>query len=195
MSLDDLLFESQDSLKVATVEQDSDLVVLFVACQLKHATCPYCSISSNSIHSSYSRTIKDLPAFGNKVFISLKVRKFYCRNADCEKLLFAERFDGHFAPYKRMSDRLQNKLLKIALLTGGNAGEKLCRTLSIPISSSTLIRLIHKQEPDVPITSEAIGIDDWAFKKGINYGTAIIDLNQRKIIDLLPDRESQTVEN
>jgi len=136
-----------------------------------------------------------LPAFGNKVSIRLKVRKFYCHNSDCEKSIFAERFDGHFTPYKRVSDRLRKKLLKIALLTGGNAGEKLCKTLCIPVSSSTLIRLIHQQEPDAPITQEAIGIDDWAFRKGISYGTVIIDLNQRKIIDLLPNREAKTVEN
>jgi len=39
------------------------------------------------------------------------------------------------------------------------------------------------------------GINDWAFKKGINYGTAIIDLEQYRVIDLLRDREAQTVEN
>lgn len=47
----------------------------------------------------------------------------------------------------------------------------------------------------IPATSDALGIDDWAFKKGTNYGTAIVDLKQRRIIDLLPDREASTVEN
>ena len=100
---------------------------------------------------------------------------------------------NHFSPYKRSSDRLREKLLKIALLSGGNAGEKLCITLNIPVSSSTLIRLIHEQELKDPPPSEALGIDDWAFKKGINYGTAIVDLKRHKIIDLLPDRETLTV--
>ena len=35
----------------------------------------------------------------------------------------------------------------------------------------------------------------FAFSKGINYGTAIVDLEQHRIVDLLPDREAQTVEN
>ncbi|MBE7169534.1 MAG: ISL3 family transposase [Williamsia sp.] len=34
-----------------------------------------------------------------------------------------------------------------------------------------------------------------AFRKDINYGTAIVDLNLHKVVDLLPDRETATVEN
>lgn len=83
----------------------------------------------------------------------MNTRKFYYSNPDCDKKLFAERFDGHFTRYKRTSDRLRDKLLKVALLTGGNAGEKLCKTLNIPVSGSTLIRLIHQQELIAPLTS------------------------------------------
>jgi len=43
-------------------------------------------------------------------------------------------------------------------------------------------------------TPSHIGIDDWAYKKGHTYGTAIIDLKNRRIIDLLPDREASSVE-
>lgn len=43
------------------------------------------------------------------------------------------------------------------------------------------------------VTSGVIGIDDWAFKKGNTYGTIIVDLRQNKVIDLLADRESETI--
>lgn len=36
-------------------------------------------------------------------------------------------------------------------------------------------------------------MDDWAFKKGRNYGTIIVDLINKKVIDLLPDREAGTL--
>jgi transposase len=39
-----------------------------------------------------------------------------------------------------------------------------------------------------------IGIDDWAWRRGQRYGALICDLERRKIIDLLPDREPATVE-
>src|SRR5690606_11806171 len=43
------------------------------------------------------------------------------------------------------------------------------------------------------ITSGIVGVDDRAFKKGRNYGTIIVDLEHRKAIDLLPDRETDTL--
>lgn len=176
------------------VERTDDLAIIYVQKTSRSATCPYCKELSVSVHSYYFRKLRDLPAFGNKVCIHLKTRKFYCNNARCARRLFAERFNTHFSPYKRCSDRLRQKLLEIALLSGGNAGEKLCKTLSIPVSSSILIRLIHEQDLAEAAPSEALGIDDWAFKKGINYGTAIVDLKRHKIIDLLADREAATVE-
>jgi transposase len=38
-----------------------------------------------------------------------------------------------------------------------------------------------------------IGIDDWAFKKGLRYGTILVDLERHYPIDLLPDRQVETV--
>ena len=34
------------------------------------------------------------------------------------------------------------------------------------------------------------GIDDWAWKKGMNYGTVIVDLERRHVVDVLPDRSA-----
>ncbi len=39
-----------------------------------------------------------------------------------------------------------------------------------------------------------IGIDDWAWKRGQRYGSIICDLERRRVVDLLPDREPGTVE-
>jgi transposase len=47
-----------------------------------------------------------------------------------------------------------------------------------------------------PCTAPAprvLGIDDWAWKKRHRYGTILCDLEAGKVIDLLPDRESETV--
>jgi transposase len=39
-----------------------------------------------------------------------------------------------------------------------------------------------------------VGIDDWACERGQRYGTIVCDLERRRIVDILPDRDAATVE-
>jgi transposase len=45
-----------------------------------------------------------------------------------------------------------------------------------------------------PITAQSsvAGIDDWAWRKGTNYGTIIVDLERRQVVGLLADRSAAT---
>lgn len=49
---------------------------------------------------------------------------------------------------------------------------------------------------EAPLLEEprVTGLDDWAFRKGRNYGTIIVDQESGKSIDRLPDRDSETVQ-
>ncbi len=38
------------------------------------------------------------------------------------------------------------------------------------------------------------GVDDWAFRRNCRYGTLVCDLERRRIVALLPDREKATVQ-
>lgn len=38
-----------------------------------------------------------------------------------------------------------------------------------------------------------LGVDDWAFRKGHRYGTILVDLERRNIVDLLKDRKAETL--
>ncbi|WPV66544.1 ISL3 family transposase [Chitinophaga sp. LS1] len=191
-----LIFD-YDALELDLLEYkiDAGHITIFMRSRKRSQSCPLCNALSTRLHSYYHRSFRDLPVFDNKVLIKLKCRKFYCENEACARKIFVEPLKNAFSRYSRVTNRLSKKLLNIALLVGGNMGARLSNTLNIATSSSTFIRLIHKQKMPQNLETNAVGIDDWAYKKGQNYGTAIIDLNSRKIIDLLPDRESKTVED
>jgi transposase len=42
------------------------------------------------------------------------------------------------------------------------------------------------------MTPRLLGVDDWAWRKGRSYGTILCDLEQHRVVDLLPDRLAET---
>jgi transposase len=60
-------------------------------------------------------------------------------------------------------------------------------------SRDTILRLVHQAEPPALREPHVIGLDDWAWKRRLRYGTLICDLEQGLPIDVLPDRTVETV--
>lgn len=63
----------------------------------------------------------------------------------------------------------------------------------MPVSGDTLLRMIRAAEFEPPKAPRVVGIDDWAWRKGQRYGTIICDLERGRILELLPDRNADTV--
>ncbi|WP_199872949.1 ISL3 family transposase [Inediibacterium massiliense] len=179
---------------IFNIEISSKNIYLYVISTKNISICPLCNKTSKRIHSRYYRTLKDLPILGYPLEIIMICRKFFCDNPCCHRKVFTERFPDFIKPYSRRTDRLDNYLRFFAFSTSSNAMANILKKIPMSVSKNTLIRILRNTDIQVNCDVKYIGVDDFAFKKGNNYGTLICDLISHKPIDLLPDRKSKTFE-
>jgi transposase len=126
-----LLNLQADHYKLDHVEIKPDALTLILESRSKRCRCPTCHKYSNHIHSTYQRSIQDLPCFALKTQILLIVQKYYCRNLHCPQKIFTERSNEAIAPYKRMTNRLSELLSSMIIQLSGRCAARLCRLLHI----------------------------------------------------------------
>jgi len=67
--------------------------------------------------------------------------------------------------------------------------QALGQRLLLPVSKDTFLRSVRAAAAADAGAARVIGLDDWAWRKGQRYGTLICDLERRRVIDRMPDRE------
>lgn len=177
---------------ITAVSFTADLIAIAVKPSQDTSNCPGCSVSSNRIHSHYIRTAADLPWQGRRVILRVTVRRFRCPNGGCSQRIFCERL-SHLAAWAQTTDRLSEAHRLIGLALGGEAGSRLTNHLAVPTSPDTLLRRVKRTPHQSHPTPRFLGVDDFAFRRGESYGTILMDLERRVVVDLLPDRAAGTL--
>ena len=155
--------------------------------------CPGCGQGSTRRHGRYVRHLTDFPAHGRSVQVRLSVRRFRCVASHCPTTTFSEQVPDCLAcRYGRRTGRFQDLVAYLGRAMGGRPAQALGRRLRFGLSKDTFLRGAASGGRTMGCEPRVIGIDDWAWRKGQRYGTLICYLEQRAVIDLLPDRELQS---
>ncbi|MFP1629729.1 ISL3 family transposase [Streptomyces sp. 5K101] len=190
LSWDTLVFVGIDDVEIEAVTAAFGTVEVVAKGRAGGGLCPDCGRFSVRVHDRYQRSLKDLPLAGQGFVIRLTVRRFICGSADCPRRTFAEPFSRLTAPYARFTTRLNRALERVGLALAGRAGARLTAQLGFGAGRMTLLRRVMALPDPQFSTPRVLGVDDFAIRRGQTYSTVLTSVEDHRVVDVLPTRES-----
>ena len=122
--------------------------------------------------------------------VRLLLSRWRCAHEKCERQTFTDRLPTVASPYARRTTRVVEIVGLLGHSTGGRPGERLMQRLGMPVSDDTILRQLKRDAAVAHCASEirVVGIDDWSWRRATRYGTIMVDLERRSVVDILDDR-------
>ena len=76
---------------------------------------------------------------------------------------------------------------------GRSGRARLATHLAAAVSRSTLLRLVRARPDPAVGQVRALGVDDFAWRRVHSYGTVLVDLEARRVVDLLDERSADAL--
>ncbi|MDQ1073751.1 ISL3 family transposase [Streptomyces canus] len=189
-TVDDVLIPGIN-VRVEGVSHCSDILPVEAVSTARPGRCPDCQKQARRVHSMYQRTLNERPLGPRRVIVRLRVRRYFCDRKCCSRKTFVEQVPGLSERHRRSRTGLTGWLRSIAIELGGRPAARLCRRLRLTAGRTQLLRLLR-----APMVSarapRVLGVDEFAFRKGCTYGTVLVDVEAGRVVDVLPDRTSET---
>lgn len=167
--------------------EDQEYRVWLQTMQRSHR-CPTCKARTKRVHGYRTQTIQSRLIEDKSVKIYLKKRRYLCTNCHCtfyESLSFVGRYQRHTYSLE------QQALTYVGDHSFKSAG------LMVGLSTNRVLRLFDKRKIKATrVLPKVIAIDE--FKGDADkekFQTIVVDVQDKRIIDVLPDRRSKTIEN
>ena len=145
MELDGLIKELDKKLIIIKKEIINGIIYIYCDTEKQKTKCKYCGQESENVHSTYTRTVSDLPIQNYKVKLIINVKKYFCNNAKCQHTTFAEPLEfieDNAIRTKRLDDYING----IGLKTSSKDAERQLKSTHVNISNNTILRIIKKNK-------------------------------------------------
>ena len=149
----------------------------------KEVNCPRCAAETSKIHDYRTQIVKDCEAFGKKVELVLRKRRYVC--TCCDKR-FAE--PNTFLPkYHRMTSRLIGTVIE--KLSDERSFTSVARETGL--STSTVIRIFdHVNYPALKVCPSVLSIDEFKGNTGgEKFNVILCDPKSKRVLDILSERK------
>ena len=187
------MFPQLAGLVIGSVQAGAGAIVVHVTSTGVPVACPGCG-AAGRVHGYVDRQPADLPVGGQRVLVRLRFRRLRCATVGCERQTFREPLPGLAEPYQRRTVALTAQVGAVVRELAGRAASRLLAVLGVGLSRQSAIRSLLRLPLPIRPVSAVIGVDDFALRKRHRYATGIIDAITRERIDVLADRQADTLE-
>lgn len=168
---------------VKKIEEAESEIEISIELPRKAHECPCCGGKTDRIHDYRRQRIRDCQAFGKPVYLSLKKRRYICR--ECGKR-FYER-NGFLPRYHRRTQR------EIAAIISGFRELVSAKHISVEhgISVNTALRYFDLVSYGTCKLPRVLSMDEFKGNAdGEKFQTILTDAENHKVLDILPNRKS-----
>ena len=188
-----------------------DHVAIVTSPRQTSAPCPDCGVVSERLHSRCRRLLSDLPWQGRPVTLHVHARRFRCLNLAYSRRTF--RTPVRHRTCRRTPDRAAERPARPPRAGAGRRGRQAPsrapghadqrghaaaddtrgRKRQRAAANSACPRSRRLGEAGKGSGGVAVGKPAQGWRRGRRFGTVLVDLERNTVVDLLPDRQAETL--